>query len=191
MALSNETASLRAMEAAGLTDDSLPTILSLVPSALEVFSKRVAADDTNFRGMQKGFTGLTITAGVLDLSITPKMLFNPLRSIVYTSSVATAKPVQWLWDIYMLHFADVLNDGVFYAQDGQKLIFLSTDGAINTLASTTARITANYIPLITEVPFEYEGAFIETLAEMALNSLRKDLMKASVDARELASVSTA
>ena len=173
MALTREEAAQRARDI--LTEESeaarglsLAKLMGLVPTALEVFSKRVATAD-DYEGLQKTYTAVVITAGVLDLTVLAAALFNPLRAIVYPTPAAN--PAVFFGTIEALVFGDLPTgaaEAVYFAQKGTALQFRNnTDGSLTTLASTTAVVVCNHIPTIGDVPDSFTGAFLLELAQLA------------------------
>lgn len=136
--------------------------MAIIPDALELLGKRLASSD-DYKLLQKTFSPVTISAGVTDLSTQSRILFNPLRATVYPPS--SLVPARWVWDVDTLKHGGLLNDAIYYTEQARQLIFLNTDGATDTLAGA-GKVVANFIPLITEVPVECEGAFMAALVDL-------------------------
>lgn len=137
-----------------------PAILALVNPALDIMAHRIA-EGKDYAGLQKDFTA-TPTSGFLDLStLGTGALFDIARSLVKVT--ATGVPLTPLDSLYSLtNNPNLVSDQVYYAQDGGGLRFRATNGSLNTYA-TPLTITTNFIPSLGQLPFEYEGLFINTL----------------------------
>lgn len=136
-------------------------ILALVDSALEAMAYRVARGE-DYRGLQREFGGLPPVVGELDLStLGNTLIFNLARSQVKEDSTGVLlTPVD---SLHTLHYGNLPVGQVYYAQDGMILRFRDAAGALDTYADDVT-ITANFIPVFSQIPNEYEGLFINTLA---------------------------
>jgi hypothetical protein len=152
------------------TKISVPHLLALVPDALELLGKRVAAGP-DCEGLQKSFAA-TIAAGVTDTAALSGILFDPLKAIVFPP--ASTVPCVFLEVYEDLVYGNMpvgAAEAIYYAQNGTVLRFRNnTDGLLNTLAGA-ATITANYLPSLTDgtlpLPLQYEGALIRSMVELA------------------------
>jgi hypothetical protein len=177
-ALTNRQAAQRARDllteeseaAAGL---SVPTIIGLIPTALETYARRKAASD-DYEDLLKEYTGIPIAAGVLDLADLAAALFDPWRAIVYPAADATepAVPVDGPGALAHGRFEAGDGEAVYFAQAGLKLRFFNpADGELDTLASSDAVVVTNFVPAIGDVPVAEPGAFVLELAETAAGQL--------------------
>lgn len=135
-----------------------PRIVAMIGSALEAMAYRVARGP-DYRGLQNDFF-LTPAAGVIE-DWTAGIIFDIARSEVRDAN--TNVPLTPLDSVHALALASLPSDQVYYAQEGDKIRFRATNGALDTYA-TPVRITANFIPSLTDIPPEYHGLFFNTLA---------------------------
>lgn len=134
-------------------------IAALIDPALELMAYRIA-EGPHYRGLQQDIVVLP-AAGVASFPAGSKVIFSLARSQVRVSATSVLlTPVD---SPYTLANANLGSEQVFYTQDGPNLRFRATDGNLTTYA-TSVVVTANYIPLLSSLPIEYEGLFIETLA---------------------------
>ena len=157
-------------------------IIALIDSALETMAYRVARGD-DYRGLQREFEGLTPAVGELDLgTLGNTIIFNLVRAQVKEDSTgALLTPVD---SLHTLHYGNLPVGQVYYAQDGMILRFRNSAGALDTYALDVT-ITANFIPSFSQIPSEYEGLFINTLAGLLTTS------QPEMRAQELAEVGRA
>lgn len=144
----------------------IPNLVALIPDALELLGKRVAAG-MDYQGLQTDFSA-TPAAGLLDLSSLTGLLFDLHRSRVRVS--ASGISLQPIDSLETLERGDLPNDQVYYAQDGSTLRFRSTTPALNDYA-TALKIRANFIPSVATLPSEYEGALVRVMVELAGNAV--------------------
>jgi hypothetical protein len=152
------------------TTIKLANLLALIPDALELMSKRVAAGP-DFEGLQKSFAA-SIVAGVTDVAALTGIVFDPLRAIVFPpASTVPCVFMEVYEDLVYGNMAIGASEAVYFTQNGTVLRFRNnTDGSLITLAGA-ATITANYLCSLTDgtlpIPLQYEGAVIRTMVELA------------------------
>jgi len=157
-------------------------IIALIDSALETMAYRVARGP-GYRGLQREFDGLSPVAGELDIAtLGGAMIFDIARSRVRES--ATDDLLTPIDSIHVLRHVNLPTGQVYYAQDGTNLRFRASDGTLDTYA-TDVTITASSVPTFSQLTSEYEGLFINTLADL-LTTTRPD-----VRAQELSEVGRA
>lgn len=132
-------------------------VLALVNTALEAMAYRIARG-ADYHGLRKDFA-VTPVAGFA-ATIGTRAIFDLARTEVKFAAGGTVLvPVD---SLLTLTQADLPDDQMYYAQEGTGLRFRDADGTLSFASPLT--ITANYIPLLSEVPVEYEGLFLNTLA---------------------------
>ena len=136
-------------------------VLALVDSALETMAYRIARGE-DYRGLQKQFSALSPVAGVLSrTTIGTTAIFDMARSTVREDSTGTLlTPVD---SLMAFTYGELPLGQVYYAQDGDRLRFRDAAGSLTAFTSAVT-ITANYIPTLAQVPVEYHGLFLDTLA---------------------------
>ncbi len=140
----------------------IPRLIALTPVALELLARRVAADPVRFRQMQKPFAAV-IAAGEFDTDTLAGLLFNPARSQVFAPGQSA--PARWV-GLEALYGGQLVNDHIYYAERGKRLVFLNTDGQTDTLAGAGS-IVSNHVPTAATCPDEFAGEAAETLAALA------------------------
>lgn len=149
------------------TKVKIPNLLALIPDALELLGKRVAAGD-DYEGLQMDFD-VTPIAGVADLAVVSDgILFDLARARVrVAASDVTLQPID---SLETLQNGDLPNDQVWYAQEGSTLRFRSTTPSLTNYV-TPVKVKANYIPSLLDaalpLPFQYESALVLIMVELA------------------------
>jgi len=132
-------------------------ILALVDTTLETMAYRIARGG-DYQGLRKDFS-VTPVAGFTP-TIGTGAIFDIARSQVrFTAGGAVLTPID---SLLTLTQATLPDDQTYYAQEGTGLRFRDADGTVTFASPLT--ITTNFIPLLSEVPVEYHGLFLDTLA---------------------------
>lgn len=151
------------LEATGKTEQQLPRfrILGLVPTALELLAKRIAAQQ-GYAGLQTDFSVAPV-AGRLDLSAIAGLIFSTKYVTVRVS--ATNAGIVMIDDVRTLENGGLPKDQVFCAREGNELVFRDTNGSL-TAYSQAVKVKANQIPTLAGLNTKYNGALILVMKEL-------------------------
>jgi hypothetical protein len=144
-----------------------PEIEGILPIALRSFALMTAAGP-NRELLRKDFT-VTITAGVgdLDASLTdaePLLLEAIANAEIYSTGGTT--PWQFLPDRTQLGLVRPALF-IYYTVEKSNLRTRNTDSSLTSL-STTATVTASYVPTLTNVPSSIEDLLVDVVIRTLL-----------------------
>jgi hypothetical protein len=137
-----------------------PRVIALIDTALEALAYRVARGE-DFRGLQKEFV-VDVQGGRLTRAdMGDAVIFDLARSTI--REVNTGVLLIPLDSLTTVTYGGLPDGQIYYAPDGTGLRFRDALGSLTGYIATVT-LTANHIPVLGQLPVEYQGLFLNTLA---------------------------
>ena len=159
---------------------TVPHILALVPTALELWTRAIMSDREKRDFLRSTFTP-ALTSGVLDLTTyvdgtAAAISLQELRnSTIYTTISGVRTPMTWVSSQAQLNNPRFTNSAPAVYLEGTTLRTRNTDGSLTSLGSAALSFTVTSYPTnFTNVPTRLEGDFIAFLADVVTRELAVD-----------------